>query len=151
MLKGATVRMCNPQKTPSHNPLLHFKATVPTAGASLLPNAHISTNRNSATNRQCGHPVFSEQAQKSANWPSNGLFLPCVEFRWTGREERCRKCNMESWRGKFPLNAAVCHVCVSFWVRVVHKLMFMCICGCVCVLYTVTKCGWAFTVCVYCV
>lgn len=78
----------------------------------LLPNAHISTNRNSATNRRCGHPVFSEQAQKSANWPSNGLFLPCVEFRWTGREERCRKCNTESRRGKFPLNAAVCRVCV---------------------------------------
>lgn len=63
-----------------------------------------------------GTLCFQSGAPASADWPSKGLFLPCVEYCWTGRRERCRKCNMvkESKRGKFPLNTAVCHVCISF-------------------------------------
>lgn len=100
-----------------------------------------------------GTLCFQSGPRRVLTGPRKGLFLPCVESCWIGRRETCRKCNMvkESNRGKFPLNTAVCRVCVSLWVCAVHMLMFMCVCGCVCVHYTVTKCGWAFTVCARCV
>lgn len=77
----------NPPKIPSHNALPHSQATVPTTGAWLLPNALVSANRNGATNRLCGHPVFPERAPGSADWPLKGLFLLCVEFCWTGSRD----------------------------------------------------------------
>lgn len=59
----------------------------------------------------------------------------CVEFGWTGRREKCRKCDIvrESKWGKIPLNTAVCHVC-TFPGCVVHVLMFMCACVHMCTL-----------------
>lgn len=118
MLKGATVRPRNLPKIPSHNPLPHCGAAVPTAGARLLPNAHVSANRIGAANRLCGHPVFSERAP-CADWPSKGLFFTVCVVPLEGKEER----GNATWPktgggGKFPLNTAVCHVCVyhSEWV-----------------------------------
>lgn len=84
------------------------------------------------------------RALESADWPSEGIFLPCVELCWTGRREKCRKYDMlESGRGRSFLKQ-----------RFVTSSTILCAYVYVCVgahvYITVTECGWAFTVCARC-
>lgn len=85
-----------------------------------------------------GTLCFQSRAPASADWPSKGLFLLCVEFCWIGSRERCRKCNMvkesmsqgeESSLFAQQFVMSVYHYeCVVVYMLCVYVFLWVCMC-----------------------